>query len=118
GRASWLAAPVIVMLCRMPGKKWSGACPRNRAGAAVAATDFRPAGHDRGGDVAVEGEGEGALDLDFPRAHGEPPGAALFRQVCADFQVDEDLGITPEGHGEHLYLRIRKTDQNTRWVAK
>lgn len=68
--------------------------------------------------MAVDVEGEEALDLDFPRAHGEVPGAALFRQACADFQVDEDLGIEPEGRGEHLYLRIRKSDQNTRWVAK
>jgi len=59
----------------------------------------------------------GARSLDFPRAHGAPAGEALLRAVSADFQVDEDLGFAPEGAGEHLYLRVRKTDQNTRWVA-
>ncbi|MCK9469653.1 MAG: tRNA pseudouridine(13) synthase TruD [Porticoccaceae bacterium] len=58
-----------------------------------------------------------AYSLDFPRAHGTPAGKALFRTVSADFQVDETLGFTPEGRGEHLYLQVRKTDQNTRWVA-
>lgn len=59
----------------------------------------------------------GAHSLDFPRAHGGPAGSVLFRAVSADFQVDEELGFTLEGHGEHLYMHIRKTDQNTRWVA-
>ena len=62
--------------------------------------------------------GAGVFELNFPRAHGALPGTALFRRECADFQVDEDLGVEPAGQGEHLYLRIRKTDQNTRWVAK
>ncbi len=59
----------------------------------------------------------GSFSVDFPRAHGSPPGEAVMRRECADFQVDEDLGHHPEGQGEHLYLLVRKTNQNTRWVA-
>jgi tRNA pseudouridine13 synthase len=55
--------------------------------------------------------------LAFPCAHGEPAGEAVFRAESADFQVQEELGFAPEGNGEHVYLQIRKTDQNTRWVA-
>jgi len=32
--------------------------------------------------------------------------------------VDEQLGFPLVGHGEHLYLRIQKANQNTRWVAR
>lgn len=35
-----------------------------------------------------------------------------------DFIVDEQLPFRPSGDGEHLYLRIRKSGQNTRWVAR
>ena len=40
-----------------------------------------------------------------------------MRSVPADFQVDESLSFQPGGGGEHLYLRIEKTGQNTAWVA-
>ncbi|MFA5495438.1 MAG: tRNA pseudouridine(13) synthase TruD [Porticoccaceae bacterium] len=60
----------------------------------------------------------GGFDLDFPRAHGALPGTAGFRRSSAHFRVDEELGFAPDGDGEHLYLQVRKTDQNTRWVAR
>lgn len=73
-------------------------------------------------DLTAAGERVGqsgsTFDLDFPRAHGELPGTAGFRRSSADFRVDEELGFAPEGEGEHLYLQVRKTDQNTRWVAR
>lgn len=54
----------------------------------------------------------------LPRAHGEPVTGGVIRQLPADFQVVEELNFAPAGEGEHLYLRVRKTGQNTRWVAK
>jgi tRNA pseudouridine13 synthase len=54
----------------------------------------------------------------LPRAYGDPVGSAVIRRIPADFHVTEYTGIQPCGTGEHLYLRIRKTGENTRWVAK
>ncbi|MEX0732068.1 MAG: tRNA pseudouridine(13) synthase TruD [Aquisalimonadaceae bacterium] len=53
----------------------------------------------------------------LPRAWGAPVLRATVRQFDEDFQVVEELGFTPEGEGEHLYLRIRKTGWNTADVA-
>jgi tRNA pseudouridine13 synthase len=53
----------------------------------------------------------------LPRSLGGVIGAADYRCAPADFQVSE-VGIKPSGEGEHLMLRVRKTGQNTRWVAK
>jgi tRNA pseudouridine13 synthase len=53
----------------------------------------------------------------LPRAYGGVIGQADYRTTCEDFKVSE-IGVTPSGEGEHLLLRIRKTGQNTRWVAK
>jgi len=59
---------------------------------------------------------------DLPRAWGEPVITAKIRSLPEDFLVIEDLGFTPEGEGEHLYLRIRKIGWNTSevagWLAK
>jgi tRNA pseudouridine13 synthase len=35
-----------------------------------------------------------------------------------DFQVDENLGFSPLGEGEHVYLHIWKRGENTAWVAE
>jgi tRNA pseudouridine13 synthase len=53
----------------------------------------------------------------LPRAYGGVVGQADYRTTPEDFKVSE-IGVTPSGEGEHLLLRIRKTGQNTRWVAK
>jgi len=61
------------------------------------------------------------LRTDFhslPRALGGPPVTGVIRNSAADFIVTEDLSFRLSGAGEHLYLRIRKTGQNTRWIAK
>jgi tRNA pseudouridine13 synthase len=58
------------------------------------------------------------LALDPPRAHGATVGTAAIRVSPEDFQVDEQLGFTPSGSGEHLLLRVRKRGQNTAWVAR
>lgn len=59
--------------------------------------------------------------LDLPRAHGEPPVAAEVRAAPEDFGVREDLGMEPEGAGEHLWVLLRKTGWNTadagQWLA-
>ncbi|MCP3999741.1 MAG: tRNA pseudouridine(13) synthase TruD [Gammaproteobacteria bacterium] len=54
---------------------------------------------------------------DLPRSLGGAIGTADYRCTAADFQVSE-AGLKPSGEGEHLMLRVRKTSQNTRWVAK
>ena len=51
-------------------------------------------------------------------ANGKTELSATLKQEFADFQVDEQLGFKPTGKGEHLYLRIEKTDQSTVDVAK
>lgn len=54
---------------------------------------------------------------DLPRAFGSALGAGQIRVVPDDFRVIE-LGVEPTGSGEHVLFRIRKSAQNTRWVAK
>ena len=43
---------------------------------------------------------------DLPFAHGGPPLRGVLRASAEDFEVDEDLGFEPEGHGEHVFVRI------------
>jgi tRNA pseudouridine13 synthase len=54
----------------------------------------------------------------LPRAHGQPLASGLMRHQPRDFIVTEILPFPLSGAGEHLYLKIRKTGQNTRWVAR
>ncbi|MFP4296008.1 MAG: tRNA pseudouridine(13) synthase TruD [Halothiobacillaceae bacterium] len=42
----------------------------------------------------------------------------VIRDRPEDFFVDEILGFTPDGQGEHLWLRIEKTAQNTEWLVR
>ncbi|MFK7891221.1 MAG: tRNA pseudouridine(13) synthase TruD [Granulosicoccus sp.] len=53
-----------------------------------------------------------------PRALGEPLFAATIRQHCADFEVTEIMPLEFDGAGEHLYLRIEKSDINTYTVVE
>jgi tRNA pseudouridine13 synthase len=53
----------------------------------------------------------------LPYAHGGPLGTGRLRTEPADFVVEEDLGFPPDGAGGHRLLRVRKTGQNTDWVA-
>jgi len=62
--------------------------------------------------------GRGADPGAWPRAFGAPPVTGVIRQQPEDFIVEEQLSFPLSGVGEHLYLRIRKTGQNTRWVAR
>ncbi|HTO56687.1 MAG TPA: tRNA pseudouridine(13) synthase TruD [Pseudomonadales bacterium] len=53
----------------------------------------------------------------LPRAHGGPLADGVIRAEPADFRVDEIASIEPTGSGEHLWLRIEKSDINTHDVA-
>ncbi|MTI14518.1 tRNA pseudouridine(13) synthase TruD [Sansalvadorimonas verongulae] len=55
---------------------------------------------------------------DWPLALGGRAGSALFKSTPEDFQVCEVLPFDPVGHGEHLFLRLEKTGQNTAWLAR
>jgi len=54
----------------------------------------------------------------LPAACGKPLAEASLRQNPEDFFVSEYTGLELSGSGEHLFVRVRKTGQNTRWVAK
>jgi tRNA pseudouridine13 synthase len=58
------------------------------------------------------------LPTDFSYLHGEPGSRAVIRSFPDDFQVIEQLGFEPEGHGEHVFLYIKKRGENTDWVAR
>jgi len=50
----------------------------------------------------------------LPRAVGQPPlMCALLKREPEDFVVDEEPAYVPEGSGDHLYLRFRKTGLDT-----
>ena len=50
--------------------------------------------------------------------YGEPSSNAVIRTCPEDFQVTEHLSFEPEGEGDHVFLYIRKTGENTDWVAR
>jgi tRNA pseudouridine13 synthase len=49
---------------------------------------------------------------------GPPLMNAHIRTQAEDFQVRETLGFELNGEGEHHYLLVEKSAQNTRWVAQ
>ena len=49
--------------------------------------------------------------------HGAPTARGILKAEAADFVVNEDLGFEPCGEGEHIFVRVRKTGENTAWVA-
>ena len=56
--------------------------------------------------------------MDLPRTRHPPLASGVLRQRLEDFVVCEDVAITPEGRGEHLWLRIEKRGLTTDHVAK
>jgi tRNA pseudouridine13 synthase len=58
------------------------------------------------------------LNLDWPRAWGEPVAQCLLRAQPEDFEVEEQLGFVPEGEGEHVFLLVEKRGLNTMDVAR
>ncbi len=57
------------------------------------------------------------LSYEFNRAWGEPVASGFIRQKPEDFRVVETLSFTPSGSGDHVYLLLEKTGENTDWVA-
>jgi len=53
-----------------------------------------------------------------PRAFGAPLGRGILRAQPEDFIVEEDLGFTASGTGQHVLLKVRKRNANTQWVAR
>ncbi len=51
-------------------------------------------------------------------AYGVPAVSATIKQQLNDFIVDEELGFNCTGNGEHLYLRVQKSDLSTPDVAR
>ncbi|MEZ9921664.1 tRNA pseudouridine(13) synthase TruD [Vibrio breoganii] len=49
--------------------------------------------------------------------HGKPTAKAKLKAKAEHFVVKEDLGFELLGTGEHLMLRVRKTGENTSFVA-
>ena len=56
--------------------------------------------------------------LDPPRAHGAPLARGALRTEPEDFLVEEDLGFTASGAGQHVLLKVRKRNANTQWVSR
>ena len=47
-----------------------------------------------------------------------PDVSARIRSCSDDFKVDEELGFSPDGEGEHSLLKIQKRNRNTDQVAR
>ena len=60
----------------------------------------------------------GADFATLPYRLGTPSCYGTIRTRPEDFIVVERLAFELAGAGEHLYLHVRKTGQNTRWVAQ
>ena len=54
----------------------------------------------------------------WPYAYGQPSGTGKIRSVPEDFVVKENLSFEPSGAGEHAFLQIEKTGENTDFVAR
>jgi len=46
--------------------------------------------------------------VELSRAYGQPLASGVIRSVPEDFYVDELLGFSPSGEGEHVFLQIEK----------
>lgn len=57
------------------------------------------------------------FDLDFPHAFGKPAQKAVLKYQPEDFIVEEIFDFNPANEGEHLYLHLRKTGENTQYLA-
>lgn len=57
----------------------------------------------------------------WPRARAVAGDRAVIKATAADFRVDELPSVIPAGEGEHLWLRLEKTERSTvevaRWLA-
>lgn len=51
-------------------------------------------------------------------AYGSPTSKGDIRTLPEDFIVEETLAFEPSGSGEHIFLQIQKTGENTEYVAR
>ena len=51
-------------------------------------------------------------------AYGGARAAGVIKATPEVFQVEEVLGYEPDGTGDHAWLRIRKRNTNTDWLAR
>ena len=58
------------------------------------------------------------LELDWAYALGEPRCSGMIRRQPEDFIVEEQIGFSPDGEGNHAWLHIRKRNTNTEWLAR
>jgi tRNA pseudouridine13 synthase len=56
--------------------------------------------------------------LEPPRAFGASHARGILRTEPEDFIVEEDLGFTASGAGQHVLLKVRKRNANTQWVSR
>ena len=54
----------------------------------------------------------------LPRTDDAPRPRARIRVSPEDFAVDEILGFSPSGEGDHAWLHIRKRGANTEWASR
>ena len=54
----------------------------------------------------------------WPFVYGSPSGAGTLRSIPEDFKVYENLSFEPSGDGEHAFLQIQKTGENTEYAAR
>lgn len=54
----------------------------------------------------------------WPYVYGSPSGHGKIRSYPEDFIVKENLAFEPSGAGEHVFLLIEKTGENTDYVAR
>jgi len=53
----------------------------------------------------------------FQKVNSNSQLSGTIRSKPEDFQVDEIQSFIPSGQGEHVWLHIKKTGENTDWVA-
>ncbi len=57
------------------------------------------------------------ISKNFQKANPNSTLTGTIRSTPEDFQVDEVQQFTPSGKGEHVWLHIQKTGENTDWVG-
>lgn len=55
--------------------------------------------------------------MQFQKVNSTSQLSGIIRSSPEDFQVDEIQVFKPSGQGEHVWLHIKKTGENTDWVA-
>ncbi len=50
--------------------------------------------------------------------YGGPRCTGVIKKQASDFIVEEQLSFQPEGSGEHVFIQIQKTGENTEYVAR